>query len=401
MHGLLTVMVLICVFALSDGALFTLSIDYTAPTGSMFEKIHPAVYLLSFIVALRLLRSNYRRAASTASVLLMLTAFLVLQVLVVVRSDLTGGEQSAIIVTFLCSALAGICINGSGPGSMTWLRAPLATFFTINSLVGIIEVVTGERLFPFIISGAEKVGDPRATAFMGHPLINSCITGCFLILLYFRRDIRFRHAILAINAGGLIAFGGRTAVVMILVILILDIVTFQLGSSTVRAQTNRMIGMFALAAAAIFALIAFSSSSPVELFTDRFFNDDGSANQRISAFAMLEELTLDEWLIGASGMRTDWLKTYYASKSGIEISWVALLITYGLPSSALLFVAVAWVIRDAVRSHGPIGAYLFIYFLLLVSASLSIGTKTLLLTQFMFLMAIYRPPVAQAPKVNG
>mgnify|MGYP000945125145 CR=1 FL=1 len=93
---------------------------------------------------------------------------------------------TALIDTFLLPIIAIILIDEQRDTVAFPVEMFLHVFLCLNALLGLFEVVSGWRLVPYVANGVEITSDWRATAIMGHPLANACVTGCYLLALLLR-----------------------------------------------------------------------------------------------------------------------------------------------------------------------------------------------------------------------
>ena len=169
----------------------------------------------------------------------------------------------------------------------------------VNACLGIAEFAGHFRLTPFVAGGRLIVDDYRSTALLGHPLLNAGSTGLYALMLFFGADralkAPLRLAMFLIQLVALVAFGGRTA-------LVLTGVTIALGSLRPLADFLRgrpfdmrwaLAG--ALAVPILLAAVATLSRCPAALdpLIERFTDDRGSAQARVVIFELFDAFSLE------------------------------------------------------------------------------------------------------------
>ena len=385
----------LALFLLSEGSLYYLGIPYTQKYGSFFAKIHPSLYLFSLLAMLLLAMAvvnggvKFYRHGIYHFFLFSIAVFYT--IFAFLRPDYKGGEVTALAVTFLTPTVMYYCLFYADDAQRKKLYNAISLFFIINSLVGIWEFQTGMRLFPFIAGEGIKEYDWRSTAFLGHPLNNACLTGSYLI--YQLLSSRSKRSIswllqIVILLLSMFAFGGRSA--MATLALLLLVATFlSLIKPVFTGKTDAAMrrSLWLLATALIFVPLMFSADF-VRPAIERFSNDGGSAVQRLAAIQILSGLTPSQLLIGTSTSYRTTMYEVFNTKSGIEVSWIALAVEYGLPFSLMIALTLsAWLFRLG-SGGGRAVWWMIVYFLLVIAGSLSIGSKSVLLAQFALMVTV-------------
>lgn len=367
-----------------------------SPAASAFVKIHPSTYLgLISLGCFLIFRSERKNNKSrNAAIRMIVSVCFILFFYVMVSEGEGGGEISALIVTFMSAGLLALLFDYAEPITLRRLRFMLSVFFIANSMLGLIELSSGQRLMPFVISEEVISWDLRPTALLGHPLLNSLLTGAWVLTLVirgFKDGIKpSGFVVLATNVLAMFAFGGRAALVAMLLIAMLYMILKAFTALLAASRTTHVLfSFFGLYVALLFV--------PVILITDlaapivgRFVDAKGSDETRYAAVQMLSTLNLPEWLLGISSDARNSLQASAGSVHGIEISWVALILQFGLPITACLLVLTWQLLNSAARS-GLERFTLVSYFFVTTFTSLSIGSKSLLISQVFLIIAVSIP----------
>lgn len=266
-------------------------------------------------------------------------------------------------------------------------------FFAINSVLALIEAVLGERFFPgYVIEGS--IGD-RATALTAHPLSGAVLTGMLILFLAFgpRRRLAkpLRIPELALHGAAMIAFGGRAGIAILLAVLVVG------GLIIGRKQNEEKVGVFQRMLpigilAGGFLLITFPPPF-VEKALERFnFARDKSAATRFALGDIFQNLTDHQLMWGANRAVLERLMVAFDTPLGIEAAWLQLTATFGLIVIAPLGITFLLFLIKLTAQLDRAARYAAVYFLAVTATSLSIGSKSLLVSQFfLMLITIGRP----------
>ena len=186
------------------------------------------------------------------------------------------------------------------------------------------------------------------------------------------------------------AFGGRAALVGVLLILI-AVAAIRLARLV---SGNARIDLKAAAAAAIFvpavigALILAVELGAFDRLFDRFVNDDGSARTRIIMLQLLASIPLEQLMIGPDQGVIETLKRIEGLDLGIESFWVAFILSYGIMVSVIFFIALGLFMIDVIREAGRAAFVPVLFFFAVASTSVSLSAKSPLLGMFVALLLI-------------
>ena len=398
-------MLLTCGFA----ALFLVSaltlrqwgFNYESAGGVVFEKIHPATWLI--FAALALLLAGLRRPSgfldavmrANPGLLVFVIAFVILfqHIVLVQRLAFTP-----IIDTFLAPLALLLCLARLPSERREFLEKLLHAMMFANAMLGLYEFASGWRLTPFTptASGIEFETDWRSSAFMGHPLTNAMTTGVYALVLAQGGGKALapllRPAALVIQLVAMVAFGGRASLVILFGMLgvaaLLGAGRLGRGARVNLVQIGLLFAAIPLAAIIIDQAIA---SGFFDRLIERFVDDKGSAKSRVVLVQILNQFSWSELLIGPDPDKLSSLQTLEGVEFGIESFWIGFILAYGGVASFLFFIGLAFFCRELLREAAP-GAWLvLVFFFAVATTSVSISAKSLTLAQLVAIVLICLP----------
>ncbi len=383
-------------------------IPYGSPTGNQLLKIHPATYLAALSVVFFLIASgpgsivaDLWRAHPGVLVFLGALAILSFQAVVVQHKPV-----SPLIDTFLLTALIFLALTRLPGVDRARLAAFIHLFFLVNSAIAYGEQLTSFRLTPVIMAGEPVAYEWRSTALLGHPLVNAAQTGIYLVLISGPSgrllDPRLRTALVLFHLGALSCFGGRTAVV--LVGLILGLRGLIAGAKILaggRFSLRAALGATVLAGALVVAVVGLAQLGAFDRFASRFEDDSGSAHTRLAMLHVFDHLTWEAIVLGPDPADIAAAQRRLDITTAIESFVVAFPAYYGLLVTALFFAGLGALLVEIVRRVGPPAVAPVLFFLVLSAGANGISTKTLdlaIMTTTVLLIGGYRrdPAVAAA-----
>lgn len=387
---ILAVLGIVSMFILPATVLQLIGWDYLSAGASAITKIHPSLYLLLLPVGLGLFSGNENMWAilRRPAVLLYVFATLVITVrgVQIAASGVTGGELSIAIVTYNIPLLTILALTIIDAPLRAKLAVALQVFFIINSVMAIAEQGIGYRLLPSFLDAFGN--EHRSSALMGHPLLGAMFTGLYLVHLASsgRRDALSAPRIMEIilHTAAMFAYGGRSA-------LIFTAVTIALSGLFARGQfsSQRWLSVILLVTGLIFVFLPIPL---VDTLIDRFTNDQGSAETRAAAIRMLSMLTPNELLYGVPGPRRVILQGFLHTEVGIELSWVALTVTYGLLAVIPMMIALPMLLFSTARRLERSAFYMALQFLVVTAGSQGLAGKGTLIAQLLIMMQILAQP---------
>jgi len=376
-------------FLLNAPTLDMLGYPYSNDSGPVLTRIHPATFLLAVALVVAIVLAPYRLLRELRSPVLLFFLFatvcLLIRAVMLVMSGITGGELTLVITNFLTPILAMLCVALILPHEANAFATFIRLFFVVNSLVALAERAVGHRFIPSIL---DRFHDPRAAALVGHPLNGAVLTGLIIIFLVSARRGRMpvwmRFGEIALHAAALFAFGGRSAIVFTPVILLLQAVAGRNRAGEAKISFAQRAAPFALLMVGV--SLTMLPIKFVDDTLDRFTQDNGSAQTRNSAIEMISRLPMRDLLTGLNVQERMALSRFYNTTQGIELSWVALLMDFGLIAVLPMMVAFPLYLLATARSLDRSAFYMVLFFLFVTFGSLSIGVKSLLVVQLLLMM---------------
>lgn len=396
-----TILAVIAIFFLQGSLIDALGWKYFDPFAPTLTKIHLATYLFAVAAALTLidiiasrvlldtkgaldpiLRSWQFLFYAGAATLLLVRATAISALAV------SGGEQSLAIVTYITPVMVLISIIQLSPRQLTIVAGLIRVFFVVNSIMALAEAAVGYRFIKGFLDKDAGLGG-RAAALSGHPLNGAVLSGLIIILLVFgpRRFLpkiaRLPEVIL--HGVALFAFGGRAALVLLVAVLLVGGLVAQRKSGEDKISIlQRVIPLVMLAAGAVLVLFP---PKFVSAALDRFSTaGDSSTAARFSALDIFGNFNFHQLIWGASQYYRFQLLTFYKTPFGIESSWLNLVSVFGLivtvPLAASLLLLL-WKLLGRLDRSAPLA---ILYFLFVTATSLSIGSKSLLISQLLLML---------------
>jgi hypothetical protein len=314
----------------------------------------------------------------------------------------TGGPVTQFIDTFLLSIALFVLIVRQ---SETWLRTmalAFHAFMAANALIGLGEFAGGVRLTPLVAEGVVIESDWRSTALLGHPLLNAAATAVYAYMLSSGggRDLPLwlRGAAFLVQIAAMFAFGGRAATVLLAIFAVPALGVAAWRNRGAYKMTPASAGLLVVGAVAAAAIVGgLASSGFFDKFLGRFLDDGGSAAARSSMFDVVWALSPEMLIFGSDPDYVASLQRQAGIPFGIESFWVAMIAHQGLLFSIPFFVLFL-VYMNGMRRWAIAGSIWSIFlFLLIISTSTSLSSKTAMLAVFTVAFCLLlRPYSAQA-----
>ena len=396
-------------FLVPSTALDLVGYDYSSIGGSQITKIHISTYwevvlFLAFVASYPrkadLLRF-YLAARPGSLFFLAASTFAFVNILVGKRNGF-----GMYVDTDLQLALCSLLLPFASPAEMHRLESFLHVFFLINALIALVEFATGWHPFPLTTFSPDGYSfvEPRATALLSHPLHAATVTCVYLISLLFGMG-RFprpwmRGAMMGLQFGALIFFGGRTAFalsgVVILLMSVWSGLRFLTGAKVSRAQV-------ALIAAAVpVAVLVLASAGALGVFDpfiQRFADDGGSARTRLLIWPLLMSFKTGDMLWGAPTDLVFSNIVSYGLEWGVENPFVQMAVYQGVIVASLIMLGILLLLFDNWRALTPKSAYAMATFLLLCNGFGSFGGRFFTFSIFLVVVAtLFRRNEETAPQ---
>lgn len=331
--------VFISSFILGGYLLEGLGVKYVSDGGSPLVKIHIYSYVLLFFVVLLTFKKGISKPLDNLKELK--TAWLIssLSISIVVLYGLYrfGTSGMAYLIDTIVSALLAIYLLSQLKNEhKDKLLKLVAYLLFINSVIAILEFIVG-RTFTYVNFSSFTYF--RSTALLTHPLNNALITASLALLLLNKTKIPV-FIYFTVVFVSLFAFGGRGAAGVFLVGFAIMTLPNLMHFFTTGIKMSKL--KFALAQAffllTLIAIILILILTPVgERIISKLYID-GSAQARFDVFIILEQLSVSEWLMGASASIMNNLE-FYIGINVIENYVIGWVVSFGLFGTALLLLS--------------------------------------------------------------
>lgn len=392
---------------ISSEVLSAMKIHYITSGGAFFEKLHPATYLTVAAFILLLMRSGdvigeLDRIVSGSKLILIyfFTCGLLAFQCIVLKRPFTN-----VIDTFMLPALLSMIIWSLTPSQRKPLILCIHFIIWLNIGLGFYEYFSKHRLVPMTLGRAFVTTDWRSTALLGYPLAAAGIMAMYIMTLVLRshKPTLLGMAGLLVAMASLMVFGGRTALVMVLVVFAGLALAYAW-----RLIRGERIGLPAVIMAAcglmlIGAAIAVLFGTGVfDNMINRFSSDKGSAQTRLASLHLLQLFDWKELLLGTEAGRAGSLQSMMGLDYGIENFWIACIVQYGIIQTGLITLGLVCFFAEVLRRSGK-GAWVTVLFLCVVAASsVSFSSKTITLALYVTIICLMLPrePTRQNARVR-
>jgi hypothetical protein len=373
-------------FCISSNTLTALGITNDQPGGNPFLKFAPGTYLalLGAIVAIAGAPSSGRNVSYLLRKAPGLILFMGLMIFCLIFAAINVGTTGVGIYvdTYLSAgAIAIIMVNASERQRKTLAKLILALCL-VNVLMALAEYIHQEHFIPVEVKsgGVKAVTDNegeefRPSALYAHPLTGAMATS-FGIFLVMSSGLRYKVAAVyfSIFAIGLLGFGGRAALVVTLMVLVLW-TTMSFARDFVRGRLNgRLFGTVLLCVSTLGPLGVFLvTETPVgERIAARAYYDE-SAEVRADQWLVLDKLTPQQAIFGTPAVD---LEQIFAQVGllGVENPLILIFLNLGIIGSPVFaFGLVVYFLY--LRSAYPDSGWLLLAAIFILSSSNSIGVK--------------------------
>lgn len=398
MAGLMLVAV-VTVFTIPPALLTEWKIHYLTTGGNFYEKLHPTTYATFLAWFLLLIRNGdpvgeLNRAFSEARLLLV---YLFCWLALLIQMFVLERPFTVIIDTFLLPVVLCLVIWRLPDARRKLLIRAIHVTVLLNIVLGYYEYFTGHRLIPLTLGSSVVVVDEwRSSALLGHPLDASGVVAAYVLALIVRPALCppaiLRLPLIAFSLGSLMAFGGRTALITVLVIVgglgLFEILRLMRGKRMSLPAVIAAISLSFVAAALIVAALEYGIFDKMLL---RFSSDKGSALARYATFELLSHFDWHELILGPDPARVTALQAQLGLNYGVENFWISCIVQFGMVHTALLTIGLLCLFAEILR-RANIGAWTIMLLILMVAASsVSFSSKSIQLAQFVILVALLLP----------
>jgi hypothetical protein len=394
------ILAVIALFTLPGGLLWLVGYNYNGLTGNPLTKIHPSTYLILAIYLWNAFTSGNpvgyaaRGFWKRPACFLLLLGMIALFVQTVSRSS---PGMAGSIDTFLGPSLLLIMMADLDKDAMGRVEIVLHVLMAVNALMALAEFATNVRVFEFVFDGVPNIYDTRSTALQGHPLENAAVTAFYVLALMSSKDAMpapAKIALVTLQFGALVAFGGRTATVVSVVLAGLYLanrIHHALRRGRIPILSAAAVGI--LAATLPLVIAGLAASGFFDALMDRFLVDDGgSAASRVEMFRIFDGVSNRDLLVGPDPALIASQRWLHGLSAGIENPILNLLLYQGIFVTVLMTVAVtAFLYEVAQLCVGRVWLPMMA-FVILLNSSESIASKTNVVSKFVVVMlCLYRP----------
>jgi hypothetical protein len=386
-------------FTVSSNLLYLLGIPYSTPGGNPVTKLHPATYLLALASGLLVFADGKpgmvidRLVREKPS----LVAFLVLIPICAFYSIASVGISGAAVYieSYVSAGLLALVLESGSERDRRFLAGTVLGLCLTNVLLAGYEALTETHLFPIFFEGeaAEDLpGEFRGNGLYDHPLTGAMVT-CMgtLLLLIMRPSTAIAIPAFVILMLGLLSFGGRTALV-ITILVVIGITLARLVEGLAKRRLSAgfigvVVGGVTLLPPLAVGLVSMTGLG--ERILSRLYFDD-SAEVRNIQWRVLDQLSLRELLFG---VRPDDLvdHMFQIGLSGpfidIENFWLLGFINLGAICFSVFAFALLLFLFHLGRRAPSLGWVLIGSAILIASTSSSLGRKGSVLCMLVACMA--------------
>jgi len=186
-----------------------------------------------------------------------------------------------------------------------------------------------------------------------------------------------RAVLIPLQFAALVVFGGRTAIVVALVLAPV-IAVAQAFAALRRGRVSLLAVAAAIAAlplAVVAVLVALDSGLADKLLM-RFIDDNGSAATRVIMFDMLKPFTWTELIAGPDIEQVEYWRRHFGLEQGVENPFIRMTLYQGGLFMAVVFASLIWFFRELVKGRGFAVLAPLVAMAVLLNASESISVKT-------------------------
>ena len=395
--GLLSV---IALFLLPPNLLFQFGIDYDTSGGNPAMKIGPATYLAIIGAMTAVWSMRQSRTAQQFTESRIAIAFMTSTTICALYSFVSVGAASSsnYIETFLAPGFLTLALGTAEARQRRMLGYIMLPLVLLSVFMSLWESIHETHIIPMHIGTLDMkqiqgiaLEDFRASGLYSHPLVASMVTSMSVFLLMtMRLPLWLSGIVLALLGVGLLSFGGRAALGVTVITLILAGTAFLLIKFVTRALTAKIIGT-AMAAAillpVLFGFVVTETGLGARIMSNLSF-DDSSTEVRVVQWDVLNHIDLRDVLFGTSRERIDVLKSQIGltgQGNDIENPWLLLFLNLGVIAFVPFVIGLFGFLIDIARRGGwPAGWLLIGSYLVIASTSNSFGVKA---PDFCFLVA--------------
>ncbi len=414
----------VALFSISTLLLDKLGVPYTTSGGGLVAKFHPATFAAVAAFGFRCLattspvRTGWRLLTRDRRLVVTLAAIVVAGVF---ATFVSKQPVSPLVDTFVLPLIVFVLLRDLDVVVLRRLALVVLAIMLANAMIAMLEFTHGFHLVALDVPDgvsadptrtdavfdwrAEVANDWRATALLGHPLVNGLVVGVLIVCLAAPASAWLPGVVAAplllIEAASMFTFGARLSLVLCAAsvgwLVLRRFVSAARGAGVDRRRLA--LGLL-LAFAAAIALAILGQAGFLDRTVERFAHDAGSASARVTMFRLFEPLSWSAIMLGpdpavvATWQRIDGLEF------GIESSWIGLVLSYGGIVTAMVAIGLAAFARSVVDACGRGAVTVVLFFLASISVTASLSGKTTTMAMVVALALLFlrrngsrRPPL--------
>jgi hypothetical protein len=317
---------------------------------------------------------------------------------------LTGrGNLVVFLDTFLPAGIAAAIVADSKPDFCCILRSLMQAGIFLNALVALYESSMHRNIIPLYLDSA--VYSPpeqefRPTALFDHPLTGSMVTLIGLAIAPSRGSTRALYSL--VLTASLVTFGGRVATSM----AALSAIVFRsilLGRSALNHDKRSAISFIAstgIGLATMALLLAGIAGGIGQRLLGHLYWDP-SAQVRLNQWAIISELSCEEFLFGVPREELIALLTPLWLKDGVEVLenfWLLMFVSLGAFGFVIFLSGFAALMLFLWQQTSLRGNILLVATIIAASTSNSLGRKSSMLVILIAAMASLRKSTVTVPR---
>jgi hypothetical protein len=375
---------LVLYLLLPANLLVTVGYPYDVPYGAFPAKIHPGTYVIGLgFLSLVFGGNPIRRLTTLAQLERAGVAFLLGGIAVLVLSVVRYGTSGTafIIDTFIATAMVTLVLRAAGDRWCRFCFHLVVIAVAINALIGFLQSFGHWRLVPYMAGDLILTEDYfRANALGGHPLSNAFRTAVVVLALPVLGGRLKVAGLMGLMMLALLAFGGRTALV-VAVVLLGGWGAVRLGRGVVgKTLHSHIVILIALGAPVVASAVigVLAASNIASRIIGTLYWDD-SAESRVLVFRIFDYLDNSRLILGIGPDDIEKLLFYLRSSTSlyyIENTWILLLLQFGVVGMLLLVPAMFALFITAAARGGTAGWLVTIAVLVIVSSNNALASKT-------------------------
>ncbi len=375
-------------FFVSSSLLFICGINYDVPGGNPLIKFHPSTYVVLIAAAFAL---KERRQGRTVLDALMAEAGIALCFVLAMTScsifaEVSIGTRGAavFIENFVSAGLLAYVLTSASASDRQGIGRLMLVLTLINVVVAIGETMTQTHVVPPFIGGVsyvEETTDFRGTAGFEHPLTGAFVTMMTLLCLPRLRIAGLWSPVsFGLLSVGLLAFGGRTALLFSIIGMI-----FLAGRSIALGLSKRRLSGKLVASVLLALLVvppagyAVLNYTPIGIRIASHFFVDESAETRSVQWRVMDKISLQNELFGVPEDEIPFLiRTVDLDQKlgAIENPWLLIYLKLGVVGCSIFLAGMIPLLLQFWSRSTVEGRLVLLAGLIVMSSSNSVGVKS-------------------------